>query len=84
MLRLTYLHFGNQFEYVYDPPEPVVAAIDSNDEFFIDTLSGPAGQQAADLLQGMAKFDGKKIIGHQFRNRFAGQQIGSEWLEQGF
>mgnify|MGYP006894034015 CR=1 FL=1 len=42
-----------------------------------------AGDQAADLLQGLAEFDREKVIVHQAADGLAGEQVGGKGLEQG-
>ena len=64
-------------------PEPVIAARQGDDEILLDALPGTAGEQPADLLQGLAEFDREKVAAHQAADGFAGQQLGGEGLEQG-
>ncbi len=54
-----------------------------DDEIFLDTLACAAGQQAADLLQGLAEFHGEKIVAHQAADRLAQEQVAGEGPEQG-
>ncbi len=75
--------FGDQLEYVDDPAKTQVATIEGDDEVFFNALAGAAGDQAADLLQRLTHFHGEEVVVHQAADRFACEQVGGEWLEQG-
>ncbi|MCY1427391.1 hypothetical protein D9M71_432370 [compost metagenome] len=84
MAGLLDLQLGDQLEHVDHPAQAQVTAIGGDDEVFFDALPRAAGQQAADLLQGLVHLDGEKVLAHQAGDGFAGEQVGAERLEQHF
>ena len=82
MAGLLDLHLGDQLEHVDHPPQAKVAPLGNDHEVFLDPLPRPAGEQAADLLQGLADLHGEEVIAHQPADGLAGEQVGGEGLEQ--
>ncbi len=76
------LQLGDQLKHINDPTQAEVIAVEGDDEIFFNSLACAAGQQAADLLQGLAQFHGQKVIAHQAADGFAREQVGGERFEQ--
>ncbi|MDT4871105.1 hypothetical protein FQZ97_1062160 [compost metagenome] len=51
MPGLLDLQLGDQLEHVDHPSQAPVAAVEDDDEIFLESLARAAGDQSADLLQ---------------------------------